>query len=235
MDNNNINNIVFETQSTSQPTSPPIQQPTPPAPEQINIALPTPNPPLPQQPFPQQHYQQQQQQPYQQTTSSNKDVPQLDTEDPVIYRRKLITKIVGIKNRFGHRLGNINLNNLELLDELQLEDLLREITYAIGVQNSCGFVKGVANAGLSIAESMVSPHLNGLGQALSQIPEYNDTIDEITLVYGDYLYTNPMLRLATIISTTAMQVYRVNNAHNAVNNLLKTPVVNNINNNYKDL
>jgi hypothetical protein len=132
-------------------------------------------------------------------------------------------------------LRTINLNNLESMDEYQLEDLLEEVKFAVGVHNSCGFVKGMAGVGISITESAVSPHLNGFGVALSAIPEYNDTLDEITLIYGDYIYTNPLMRLGFIVSSTAFQIYRLNNAQSAINNLLVKPVVPSVNSNYRDL
>ena len=158
----------------------------------------------------------------------------MEEEDPVIARCKLILHINKYKHRFGTDLLHINFAQLDLLSIEQLEDLLKEIVFTIGVKNSCGMVKGIVGGGIMIAENFI-PQLNGLRAALEKEQMYNDTIDEASLLYSNYIYTNPLLRLGFMISTVAMQVYHKNQANVIVNSYLSNPIPSSTNKTYQDL
>lgn len=132
----------------------------------------------------------------------------IQNENDIIDRRRLILKIKEYKQLLSHKLNGLNLDSLDTLSIDALEDLLKDIEFTVGVSSSAATLKAMSEGTFNAVGGMFNTP--GLGTALCMNPEYVDTIHEVGIKYSSYIYQDPLLRLGLIVSQTAAVLYQMN-------------------------
>lgn len=133
---------------------------------------------------------------------------EIQNENDIIERRRLILKIKEYKQLLAHKLNGINLDSLDTLSIDALEDLLKDIEFTVGVSSSAATLKAMSEGTFNAVGGMFNTP--GLGTALCMNPEYVDTIHEVGIKYSSYIYQDPLVRLGLIVSQTAAVLYQLN-------------------------
>lgn len=161
-------------------------------------------------------------------------VAPIDDDEEIYKRRVLLIKLSAYREKLVHKLPGIKLDELEHKPVLELEKLLKDCEFSIGIANSSSMLRELSRYTLDFTGSMFS--VQGLGSTLNQVPEYVDTIHEIGIKYANFVYTDPLTRLALIVAATAQQLYTQQAAQRqTIGPFLATPTHSNVTDQYKDL
>lgn len=160
--------------------------------------------------------------------------------DPV-YRRQLIKQIMMYKmSRLAKHLTMFDLNaqSLELKSQIELEDLLREIKYTVGVRSNLTFFQTAAENGLVGVEYMATRagmRVSGLSYYLQKNEEFQDLVAEVGLKYSNYTYIEPEARLGLLVLRTALGLHNLNKSQEETQKFLNGEISKSVEEKYKDL
>lgn len=166
------------------------------------------------------------------------------SDDDIKKRVELIQLIDDYRDhpKFCNMLRFMNLQHglLESLSLPELEDLVKQVKYKIGMTSTGSFWSGLALYGVGAVECVgpaIGLRTHGLTLALQRDQEFDNTVAEITMKHKKYIYIEPEYRLAMILLKSITAIH-VNNSNieeaNIAANKSKTVDADTVNK-YKDL
>lgn len=137
------------------------------------------------------------------STSSGERAPELRPVEHDDDDKSLIMKITKYKEKFPDACALVDLNALQFMSTEQLEAYLDKVRLAVCNRNATSMVAGMIDSAIVIAEKFgaaYDPRLQGLHSDLVRDPDYQKTLEEISIEYSSFSYTRPELRLAMMLA-----------------------------------
>lgn len=138
------------------------------------------------------------------------------TADDIIYKQKLISKIIQYKQLFLTLLVNVSIEDIENKSIPELEQLLYKVKDIVQNRNMLSQCKKFTQMAPLIVEHVGTKYtpmkLKGYANALNNNEEYEMIVNECLLEYDiiDNIKINPINRLAYTMLSTAVLVHQVN-------------------------
>lgn len=173
-------------------------------------------------------------------TSHEQTEQQSVQQEDSIERRNLISKIQAYgMSRLAKYIKHINIAAVEQKSIVELNDMLREIRYCVGVRSNSRFWWNAFTSGLGAAEHMMvnytGLHVYGLQQALVQSEEASDLVEEIALKHQSLVFIEPEARLGLLVLQTTLCLHQVNLAREESHKFLNSDVVDTVSKKYAEL
>lgn len=127
-------------------------------------------------------------------------------------QRNLVRKIQRYYQVYPKQLGKLDADLYESSLE-ELEDHLDDVKFNISATNSEGSFKHMYHTGMLLVEGMGTKaglKLQGLSQATRTSKDVDDILTETALEYSDYLYVDPLYRLAFTTVLIAGGIHQLN-------------------------
>jgi hypothetical protein len=164
-----------------------------------------------------------------------------EIDDP-IEKRKRIKEIMTYKmSRLGKYLDMYDLRYeiLETKSIRELDGLLKEIKYTVGVKTNLNFVQSGVMSGINSFEFLATKFtplkIQGLSYHLDKNEEFKDLVCEVSLKYQNYSYIEPEARLGLLILQTAIGLHHMNSTNEETQKVLNTPMSPDIEAKYSDI
>ncbi len=133
---------------------------------------------------------------------------------------------------------DLNASSLELKSQIELEDLLHEIKYTVGIRSNLTFFQSAAENGLVGAEFMtckIGLRVQGLAYYLQKNEEFQDLVAEVGLKYSNYTYIEPEARLGLLVMRAALRLHNLNKSQEETNKFFNGEISKTVEEKYKDL
>lgn len=128
-------------------------------------------------------------------------------------RRNVLYKIRQYMIKFSTALAEYKMEDVEELYNLdQLQDILEDMKFKVGANNSEKLYKGLYFTGVDVLEKIGVNHgmmIDGLTQSLISNPEVDLTLTEIAIDFSDYIYTDPISRLCFMTLQAAYALHNI--------------------------
>lgn len=176
------------------------------------------------------------------------DINEISQPDPIsdqpsdpVYRRSLIKQLMMYKmSRLSKYLIMFDLSSqsLEMKSQQELEDLLRECKYTVGVRTNLAFFQSAAEnglVGLEYTATRTGLRVQGLSFYLQKNEEFQDLIAEVGLKYSNITYVEPEARLGLLVVRTALALHNMNKSQEATKEFLNSEISKTVQDKYQDL
>lgn len=158
--------------------------------------------------------------------SDQQAVDAAPVDDPV-ERRKVITRIAAYaRSRLSKYMPPLpSMAEIEMMSVAQLNDILREVQYAVNIGQNANNVEKIAHIGVGALENMLCAFtplkLRGFADNCMADDSFLDNITELSLLYQDYAYVSPEKRLLLTMAKCALVTHQVNSVVQVSGNVSK--------------